>query len=81
MLIQPDPSLTDLNRFEVIVKDILFDGANSRLLAHPPETDTELPQGTEIDLVVSSGPEIDNVPDVTGLDLSQPMLDLQCLQR
>jgi len=24
------------------VKDILFDGANSRLLAHPLDTDTEL---------------------------------------
>ncbi|MGD8887313.1 MAG: ABC transporter ATP-binding protein, partial [Desulfobacterales bacterium] len=35
MLIQPDPTLSGLNRFEVIVKDILFDGANSRLLAHP----------------------------------------------
>ena len=42
MLIQPDPSLSDLNRFEVIVKDILFDGANSRLLAHPLDADTEL---------------------------------------
>jgi spermidine/putrescine transport system ATP-binding protein len=26
----------------VIVKDILFDGANSRLLAHPLDADTEL---------------------------------------
>ena len=42
MLIQPDPSLSALNRFEVIVKDILFDGANSRLLAHPLDADTEL---------------------------------------
>jgi spermidine/putrescine transport system ATP-binding protein len=42
MLIQPDPGLSDLNRFEVIVKDILFDGANSRLLAHPLDADTEL---------------------------------------
>jgi len=42
MLIQPDPSLSDLNRFEVIVKDILFDGANSRLLAYPLDADTEL---------------------------------------
>jgi spermidine/putrescine transport system ATP-binding protein len=42
MLIQPDTSLSGLNRFEVVVKDILFDGANSRLLAHPRETDTEL---------------------------------------
>lgn len=42
MLIQPDMSLTHLNRFEVIVKDLLFDGANSRLLAHPLHVDTEL---------------------------------------
>jgi spermidine/putrescine transport system ATP-binding protein len=42
MLIQPDPDLSTLNRFEVIVKDILFDGANSRLLAHPLDSDMEL---------------------------------------
>jgi spermidine/putrescine transport system ATP-binding protein len=55
MLIQPDPSLSDLNRFEVIVKDILFDGANSRLLAHPLEADTELlialPQTRQFDYI------------------------------
>jgi spermidine/putrescine transport system ATP-binding protein len=55
MLIQPDPSLSDLNRFEVIVKDILFDGANSRLLAHPLDADTELlialPQTHQFDYV------------------------------
>ena len=55
MLIQPDASLSGLNRFEVIVKDILFDGANSRLLAHPPETDTELlialPQTRQFDTI------------------------------
>jgi len=42
MLIQPDQSIAGLNRFEVIVRDILFDGANSRLLAHPPDEDMEL---------------------------------------
>jgi spermidine/putrescine transport system ATP-binding protein len=55
MLIQPDASLSGLNRFEVIVKDILFDGANSRLLAHPLETDTELlialPQTRQYDYI------------------------------
>ena len=55
MLIQPDASLAGLNRFEVIVKDILFDGANSRLLAHPLETDTELlialPQTRQYDYI------------------------------
>jgi len=55
MLIQPDPSLTGLNRFEVIVKDILFDGANSRLLAHPLDADTELlvalPQTRQFDYI------------------------------
>jgi spermidine/putrescine transport system ATP-binding protein len=53
MLIQPDPSLPDLNRFEVTVKDILFDGANSRLLAHPLDADSELlialPQNRQFD--------------------------------
>jgi spermidine/putrescine transport system ATP-binding protein len=42
MLIQPDPSLSDLNRFGVKVKAILFDGANSRLLANPVDGDMEL---------------------------------------
>jgi spermidine/putrescine transport system ATP-binding protein len=55
MLIQPDPGLPDLNRFEVIVKDILFDGANSRLLAHPLDADTELlialPQTRQFDFI------------------------------
>lgn len=55
MLIQPDPSLAELNRFEVIVKDILFDGANSRLLAHPLDADTELlialPQTRQFDYI------------------------------
>ncbi|MDJ0818834.1 MAG: ABC transporter ATP-binding protein [Desulfobacterales bacterium] len=55
MLIKPDPSLSNLNRFEVIVKDILFDGANSRLLAHPLDADTELlialPQTRQFDYI------------------------------
>jgi spermidine/putrescine transport system ATP-binding protein len=55
MLIQPDKSLSDLNRFEVIVRDILFDGANSRLLAHPLDADTELlialPQTRQFDYI------------------------------
>jgi spermidine/putrescine transport system ATP-binding protein len=55
MQIQPDESLSGLNRFEVIVKDILFDGANSRLLARPRETDTELlialPQTRQFDYI------------------------------
>jgi spermidine/putrescine transport system ATP-binding protein len=42
MLIEPDAGLANLNRFEVIVKDLLFDGANSRLLANPLDADTEL---------------------------------------
>jgi spermidine/putrescine transport system ATP-binding protein len=42
MLIQPDANLANLNRFEVFVKDLLFDGANSRLLANPLDADTEL---------------------------------------
>ena len=55
MLLKPDPSLSNLNRFEVIVKDILFDGANSRLLAHPLDDDTELlialPQTRQFDYI------------------------------
>jgi spermidine/putrescine transport system ATP-binding protein len=53
MLIQPDPSLTMLNRFEVVVKAILFDGANSRLLVNLPQSNREiliaLPQNRQYD--------------------------------
>ncbi len=55
MQIQPDPSLAELNRFEVIVKDLLFDGANSRILAHPPDSEKELlialPQTRQYDYI------------------------------
>jgi spermidine/putrescine transport system ATP-binding protein len=55
MLIQPDPSISGLNRFAVVVKAILFDGANSRLLAHPLDADTELlialPQNRQYDTI------------------------------
>jgi len=55
MLIQPDESLSALNRFEVIIRDILFDGSNSRLFAHPLNTDTELlialPQNRQYDYI------------------------------
>jgi spermidine/putrescine transport system ATP-binding protein len=55
MLIQPDPGLSTLNRFEVIVKAILFDGANSRLLVNPPQSNRELlialPQNRQYDHV------------------------------
>jgi len=55
MLIQPDSGIPNLNRFEVVVKSILFDGANSRLLATPPKGDTELlialPQNRQYDYI------------------------------
>jgi spermidine/putrescine transport system ATP-binding protein len=55
MLIQPDPSIPNLNRFEVVVKSILFDGANSRLLANPLNGETELlialPQNRQYDYI------------------------------
>jgi len=53
MLIQPDPSIELLNRFEVKVKAILFDGANSRLLVNPLKAEREiliaLPQNRQYD--------------------------------
>jgi spermidine/putrescine transport system ATP-binding protein len=55
MLIQADSSISGLNRFAVVVKAILFDGANSRLLARPIDTDTELlialPQNRQYDTI------------------------------
>jgi spermidine/putrescine transport system ATP-binding protein len=53
LLIAPDPGIANLNRFEVQVKALLFDGANSRLLARPLDTDAELlialPQNRQYD--------------------------------
>lgn len=55
MLIQPDPNISNLNRFEVMVKSILFDGANSQLLANPLNANTELlialPQNRQYDYI------------------------------
>jgi spermidine/putrescine transport system ATP-binding protein len=55
MLIQPDSGISNLNRFRVVVKAILFDGANSRLLVHPPNSDRELlialPQNRQFDYI------------------------------
>ena len=58
MVIQPDPSLDHLNRFDVIVKAILFDGANSRLLVTPMNSENSdkelivgLPQNRQFDHV------------------------------
>jgi len=53
MIIAPGTEVPHLNRFEVVVKSLLFDGANSRLLAHPVDGDTELlialPQNRQFD--------------------------------
>ncbi|MDJ0886563.1 MAG: ABC transporter ATP-binding protein [Desulfobacterales bacterium] len=53
LLIEPDKGIADLNRFEVQVRAILFDGANSRLLARPANADNELlialPQNRQYD--------------------------------
>lgn len=53
IILQPDPSIKELNRFKIIVKSILFDGANSRILALIPESEQEilvsLPQNRQFD--------------------------------
>ena len=55
MLIAPDAGLEHLNRFTVSVKSILFDGANSRLLVSPVDSDRELlvalPQNRQFDYI------------------------------
>ena len=55
MLIEPDAGIPNLNRFKVAVRSILFDGANSRLLANPLDADTELmialPQNRQYDYI------------------------------
>lgn len=53
MLIQPDAGIPNLNRIEILVKALLFDGANSRILAHPIGEEMELmialPQNRQYD--------------------------------
>ena len=55
MLIAPDAGLTHINRFTVSVKSILFDGANSRLLVTPVNSEREmlvaLPQNRQFDYI------------------------------
>ncbi|MFH2129886.1 MAG: ABC transporter ATP-binding protein [bacterium] len=53
ILIQPDPGLKEINRFAVVVRSILFDGASSRLLVSPLHSSRELivslPQNRQFD--------------------------------
>jgi spermidine/putrescine transport system ATP-binding protein len=53
MLIQPDVGIPDLNRLEIRVQALLFDGANSRILATPAGEAMELmialPQNRQYD--------------------------------
>lgn len=53
ILLEPDPSIDGLNRFPLRVSSILFDGANSRILAQVPESDQKiqvsLPQTRQFD--------------------------------
>ena len=53
IVLEPDPSMETLNRFSVLAKSILFDGANSRILALLPESGREiqisLPQTRQFD--------------------------------
>ena len=55
IIIAPEAGLRHLNRLDVTIKSILFDGANSRLLANPPSSDTELlialPQNRQYDYI------------------------------
>ncbi len=53
IVLEPDPVLTALNRFDIHVASVLFDGANSRLLAKLPRTGRDiqvsLPQTRQFD--------------------------------
>jgi len=55
IVIEPDSELEHFNRFRVKVRSILFDGANSRLLAHPVGAERELlialPQNRQYDYI------------------------------
>jgi hypothetical protein len=62
IIIAPDAGLDDFNRLAVTIKSILFDGANSRLLATPVNGDAELmialPQNRQYDHL-AAGDRID----------------------
>jgi spermidine/putrescine transport system ATP-binding protein len=53
IIIAPEADGNPYNRLTVVIKSILFDGANSRLLATPLDSDTEimiaLPQNRQYD--------------------------------
>jgi spermidine/putrescine transport system ATP-binding protein len=53
IIIEPETGAEHFNRLQVIIKSILFDGANSRLLATPVDGETELtialPQNRQFD--------------------------------
>jgi spermidine/putrescine transport system ATP-binding protein len=57
IIIAPESGLDDFNRLTVTIKSILFDGANSRLLATPLDGDAELmialPQNRQYDHLVA----------------------------
>lgn len=59
MIIQPEKNQPELNRFRSVVKTILFDGANSRLLVNPLGSDKEilvaLPQNRQYDHIKPGG--------------------------
>jgi spermidine/putrescine transport system ATP-binding protein len=59
IVLEPDPSVENLNRFSITVKSILFDGANSRILALLPESGREiqisLPQTRQFDHIQPGG--------------------------
>jgi len=62
VVIEPDPALERFNRFRVRIRSILFDGANSRLLACPVGAEKELlialPQNRQYDYI-RTGDEIE----------------------
>jgi spermidine/putrescine transport system ATP-binding protein len=53
IVLEPDSAIEALNRFHIVVTAILFDGANSRILARLPESDRKiqisLPQTRQFD--------------------------------
>jgi len=57
IIIAPESGLDDFNRLTVTIKSILFDGANSRILATPLDGDAELmialPQNRQYDHLVA----------------------------
>ncbi len=61
IVLEPDPSVQDLNRFKIQVSSILFDGANSRILAKIPGQNSQQATQKEIQISLPQNRQFDHI--------------------